>query len=184
MTGSKNDHEPMTTTEETTVDTERADLRTALRKHRHFLTATLKGVSDDDAGRRTTVSELCLGGIVKHVTQTEQMWCGFIEQGASAFPQWDDPDAFQARLDSFVMLPGDSVASVLDACAEAAARTDALIVGLPSLDATQALPEAPWFEKGGWSARRVFLHLLAELSQHAGHADIVREAVDGHKTMG
>ena len=55
---------------------------------------------------------------------------------------------------------------------------------LPSLDAGRALPEAPWFEKGEWTARRVFLHLLAELSQHAGHADIVREAIDGHKTMG
>ena len=96
----------------------------------------------------------------------------------------DDPDAFQARVDSFVMLPGDTVASVLEAYAVAAARTDALVVDLPSLDATQALPEAPWFEKGEWTARRVFLHLLAELSQHAGHADIVREAIDGHKTMG
>ena len=174
----------MTTIEETTVDTERADLLAALRKHRHFLTGTLKGVSDADAGRRTTVSELCLGGIVKHVTQTEEMWCGFIEEGAAAFPAWDDPTAFQARLDSFVMLPGDTVASVLEAYAAAAARTDALVAGLPSLDAARALPEAPWFEKGEWTARRVFLHLLAELSQHAGHADIVREAIDGHKTMG
>jgi hypothetical protein len=174
----------MTTTEETDVDTERADLLAALGKHRRFLVGTLTDVSDVDAGRRTTVSELCLGGIVKHVTQTDQMRCGFIEQGASAFPRWDDPDAFQARLDSFVMLPGDTVASVLEAYAVVAARTDALVVGLPSLDATQALPEAPWFEKGEWTARRTFLHLLAELSQHAGHADIVREAIDGHKTMG
>jgi hypothetical protein len=174
----------MTTIEETTVDTERVDLLRALRKHRRFLVGTLEGVSDADAGRRTTVSELCLGGILKHVTQTEQMWCGFIEHGASAFPAWDDPDAFQARVDSFVMLPGDTVESVLDAYAVAAARTDVLVAELPSLDLVQALPEAPWFEKGGWTARRVFLHLLAELSQHAGHADIVREAIDGHKTMG
>jgi len=174
----------MTINGETAMDNERADLLSALGKHRGFLVGTLKGVSDADAGRRTTVSELCLGGIVKHVTQTEQMWCGFIEEGASAFPRWDDPGAFQARLDSFAMLPGDSVASVIEAYAVAAARTDALVVGLPSLDATQALPEAPWFENGEWTARRVFLHLLAELSQHAGHADIVREAIDGHKTMG
>lgn len=166
------------------MDTERVDLLAALTKHRAFLVQTLHGVSDADAGRRTTVSELCLGGIVKHVAQTEQMWCTFIEEGASAFPAWDDPDAFQARIDSFIMLPGDSVASVLDAYVEAARRTDALVAALPSLDATQSLPEAPWFEPGEWTARRMFLHLLAELAQHAGHADIVREALDGAKTMG
>jgi hypothetical protein len=184
MIGSRPQDDHMTITEETTVDTERADLLAALAKHRGFLVHTLAGVSDADAGRRTTVSELCLGGIVKHVTQTEEMWTAFVVQGASAFPAWDDPAAFHARLDSFGMLPGDTVASVLDAYREVAARTDALVADLPSLDATQALPDAPWFEKAEWSARRVVLHLLAELSQHAGHADIIREALDGQKTMG
>ena len=36
----------------------------------------------------------------------------------------------------------------------------------------------------GRSARRVFLHIVAETTQHAGHADIIREAIDGQKTMG
>ena len=64
-------------------------------------------------------------------------------------------------------------------------RTDELVGALESLDASQPLPVAPWFEPGGrWSARRALLHILAETSQHAGHADIVREAIDGAKTMG
>jgi hypothetical protein len=184
MAGSHLHHGDMTITEENDVDTERADLLAALAKHRGFLVQTLDGVSDADAGRRTTVSELCLGGVVKHVTQTEGQWVAFVEQGAAAFPAWDDPAAFQARLDAFTMLPGDTVASVLAAYAEQARRTDALVVSLPSLDAGQALPEAPWFEPGEWSARRTFLHVLAETAQHAGHADVIREALDGAKTMG
>ena len=68
--------------------------------------------------------------------------------------------------------------------AEAARRTDELIPTL-DLDAAQPLPVAPWFEPGGrWSARRVLLHLIAETVQHAGHADIIRESLDGAKTMG
>ena len=48
-----------------------------------------------------------------------------------------------------------------------------------------AYPGAPWFEPGATrSARRVFLHVVAETAQHAGHADILREAIDGQKTMG
>jgi hypothetical protein len=166
------------------TDQERRDILSTLAKHRNFLVHTLDGLSDADAGSRPTVSELCVGGIVKHVTQTERMWVDFIEQGASAFPAWDDPNAFQARMDAFTMLPGDTVESVLAAYAEVAARTDELIGTLPSLDAGNALPEAPWFEQGEWSARRVLLHLVAETSQHAGHADIVREAIDGQRTMG
>ena len=53
------------------------------------------------------------------------------------------------------------------------------------LDASHPLPEAPWFEPGAsWTFRRVFLHVIAETTQHAGHADIIREAIDGSRTMG
>jgi hypothetical protein len=54
-----------------------------------------------------------------------------------------------------------------------------------SLDISHPLPDAPWFEPGAcWSARRVALHILAETAQHSGHADIIRESLDGAKTMG
>jgi len=53
------------------------------------------------------------------------------------------------------------------------------------LDLEQDLPVTPWWPAGTkWSARRAILHIIAETSQHAGHADIVREAIDGQKTMG
>ena len=65
-----------------------------------------------------------------------------------------------------------------------AAATDALVATV-DLDSSQPLPEAPWFAPGArWSARRVFTHILAETAQHAGHADIIREAIDGQKSMG
>ena len=66
-----------------------------------------------------------------------------------------------------------------------ARRTDELVASLPDLDVSHPLPKAPWFPPGDrWSARRVLLHIIAETAQHAGHADIIREALDGSKTMG
>ena len=68
---------------------------------------------------------------------------------------------------------------------DVARHTDELVAALPSLDASHPLPEAPWFEPGArWSARRVLLHIVAETAQHAGHADIIRETIDGAKSMG
>ena len=83
------------------------------------------------------------------------------------------------------MLEGETLAGLLGEYAQVADRTAALVVTLPDLEVTQPLPEARWFQPGArWSARRVLLHLIAETAQDAGHADILRECLDGAKTMG
>ncbi|MFF9644312.1 DinB family protein [Kitasatospora aureofaciens] len=171
----------------TPVTGERADLLVALEKQRHFLRFTTRDLTDEQAGLRTTASELCLGGLVKHVSSVERLWADFIVEGASAMPDFSamtEAD-FARRADEFRMLPGETLAGVLAEYAEVARRTDELVATLPDLNATQALPKAPWFEADAeWSARRVLLHIVAETAQHAGHADIIREALDGAKSMG
>ena len=176
--------EDMTMTEQITG--ERADLLAMLAKHRHFLRFTTRGLTDEQAGLRTTASELCLGGLVKHVASVERGWADFIVEGPSAlgdFIQMSEED-LQKRADEFRMLPGETLAGVLDGYAEVARRTDELVAALPDLDAVQPLPKAPWFTDTEWSARRVILHIIAETAQHAGHADIIRESLDGAKSMG
>ncbi|GAB2750367.1 DinB family protein [Kitasatospora kifunensis] len=166
---------------------ERADLLAMLAKHRHFLRFTTRDLTDEQAGQRTTASELCLGGLIKHVTSMERGWANFIVEGPSAmgdFSTMTEAD-FARYADDFKMLPGDTLAGVLAAYAEVADRTDKLVPTLPDLGATQPLPKAPWFEPGArWSARRVLMHIIAETAQHAGHADIIRESLDGAKSMG
>ncbi len=159
---------------------ERRDLIATLDKHRGFLRQTLEGMSYDQIRLTSTVSQLSLGSIVKHVTATETTWRTFIEKGAAAFDEMS-PDAYEAQ---WTLGEGDTVESLLAAYARAAAQTDALAAAV-DLDSEHELPVAPWFEPGAsWSARRCMLHIIAEGAQHAGHADIVREAIDGAKTMG
>lgn len=82
------------------------------------------------------------------------------------------------------MQPGDTVESVLASYAEVAAETERTLRTL-DLDTSHELPKAPWFESGArWTVRRTVIHIIAETAQHAGHADIIREAIDGAKTMG
>jgi hypothetical protein len=172
------------TTEPDVETGERADLLETLDKHRGFLRHTVGSLTDDQAGQRTTTSALCLGGLIKHVALVEERWGDFIERGPAAMASTDKA-SMQAHTDSFRMLPGETLAGLLDRYDEVARRTDNLVASLASLDASHPLPDAPWFEPGArWSARRVFLHIIAETAQHAGHADIIRESLDGAKTMG
>jgi uncharacterized damage-inducible protein DinB len=173
----------MTATTRTTG--ERADLVQSLDRHRFFLRNTLRGITDEQAARRTTVSELTLAGLIKHVTLTERQWVNFILEGPSTMPGPEDEQAMRSWMNAFRMLDGEAVEGLLAAYDDVARRTDELVETIPDLDATQPLPSAPWFEPGaGWSARRVILHIIAETAQHAGHADIIRESLDGAKSMG
>lgn len=163
---------------------ERADLLQTLDKHRNFLRYTVRDLTDEQAAAVPTASALCLGGLIKHVTDTERSWVNFIEQGPSAMESEDDGDMAD-WMAGFRMSPQDTLTDLLEKYQAVADRTDQLVRDLPDLDASQPLPVAPWFEAGAsWSARRVLLHVIAETSQHAGHADIIRESIDGAKTMG
>ncbi|MFD6565620.1 DinB family protein [Micromonospora profundi] len=166
----------MTTTD---LTRERADLLQSLRRHRGFLLQTVDGLTDEQAATRTTVSELCLGGLVKHVAAMEERWMRFAVGGAQEMER--EPVDWVGQ---FQMAPDETLAGLVERFDEVSRRTDELI-GTLDLDAAHPLPEAPWFEPGAaWTVRRVLLHLIAETSQHAGHADILREAIDGAKTMG
>ena len=161
------------------VTGERADLLAALQRTRGFLRQTVAGLTDEQAALRSTVSELCLGGLIKHVALVEERWLRFAVGGAEAMES--QPIDWTGQ---FRMRDGETLADVLDGFNRVARATDQLIPTL-DLDATHPLPVAPWFEPGArWSVRQVLLHVIAETAQHAGHADILRESIDGAKTMG
>lgn len=166
---------------------ERADLLAMLAKQRHFLCFTVRGLTDEQARQRTTVSELSLGGLIKHVAAVERTWARFIVHGPAVsrdFSAMTEAD-FAAWAEGFRLLPGETLAGALGDYAEAAGQTDELLATVPDLDASHPLPPAPWNPPNArWSARRTLLHIAEETAQHAGHADIIRESLDGAKSMG
>lgn len=171
---------------------ERADILDLLHKHRELFLVTVRGLTDDQARQRPTVSELTLGGLVKHVSRTEQSWTRFIVAGPPEGPEIDwaridwsnPPPEVREFQDSFRVLEDETLAGLLAEYDAVAAATDALVTEV-DLDSSQPLPKAPWHEPGSrWTARRVFLHIAVETAQHAGHADIIRESIDGQKSMG
>lgn len=144
------------------------------------------------ARTRTTVSELTLGGLVKHVADVEAQWATFMAEGAGSAPDvdwesidWANPPAEVAAFaDSHRLLENETLEGQLARYAEIARHTNELVATL-DLDTVHALPKAPWFQPGAtWSDCRTVMHVLAETSQHAGHADIIRESLDGQKTTG
>jgi uncharacterized damage-inducible protein DinB len=171
----------------TNLTGERADLLAMLAKARHFLRFTARDLTDEQARQRTTVSELTLGGLIKHVTAVERNWAGFIVRGPSVMPDFSamtEAD-FKEHAEGFRLLPGETLAGVLAEYEDVAKRTDELVATLPDLDADRPLPPAPWNPPGErWSVRRTLLHIATETAQHAGHADIIRESLDGAKSMG
>ncbi|MGW0904097.1 DinB family protein [Streptomyces sp. NPDC002853] len=180
------------------LDAERTDLLAGLAGARSALISTVHELSDEQAGRRPTVSALCLGGLVKHVASIEEGWLRFVLDGPSAMRYdlpdgvtWEDLAAGTARVfpqwaidhqNDFRMLPGETLAGIVARYEKVAARSEEIITSVPDLSATHPLPEAPWHEPGAVrSVRGVLMHVIAETAQHAGHADILREALDGRK---
>ncbi|MCY9786367.1 DinB family protein [Nocardiopsis sp. EMB25] len=170
--------------QDTTVDAERAALLQALEEARGNLRYTVRDLTEEQARRRTTASELCLGGIVKHMTRGERRWSRFMAEGDHG-TDYLDPEVVAAHEGGFRMEDDETLADVLADYGRAAKETEAVVGALPDLDVRQDLPTAPWWPEGGSrSARETLLFIISETAQHSGHADIIRESLDGQKTMG
>ena len=159
------------------VADERTGLLSYLAQQRAGILYASHGLTDEQAMARPSVSELSLGGLVKHAALVEQAWIGFLSDGEMSVFLPDNDWA-----DGFRLVDGETLADVVSFSADVARTTEKVVGDLPdlgmSLPATG--PGAPWIPSGMvWSPRWILLHLIEETARHAGHADIVRESLDG-----
>jgi Protein of unknown function (DUF664) len=162
------------------VADERDGLMAYLAQQRSVLRIAAYGLTDEQARTVPTRSALSVGGLVKHVAAVERNWVDIVLQRPSVAR--DDPA--QGEVDytaGFRMGPQETLAGLLSDYEAAARETDE---ALAPLDLAQPVPvprDVPWFPRDvdAWSVRWVLLHLIQETARHAGHADIVREHLDG-----
>jgi uncharacterized damage-inducible protein DinB len=156
------------------VADERDGLLTFLAQQRRVLKAAAYGLTPAQLRATPSVSALSVGGLIKHVTDVERGWTdsilrkrrsGSVEEYGAGFSLTED----------------DTIESLIAAYDEVATYTEEAVAGIADLGEPVPVPDEPWFPKDieAWSVRWVLLHVIEETCRHAGHADIVRESIDG-----
>jgi uncharacterized damage-inducible protein DinB len=151
--------------------------------HQQAFLAVSFGLTDAAARAKPTVSALSIGGLIKHVTAVQRAWIERVK-AAPDFPAQDPRPKQQVMAeyaDQHVMRDDETLEGLLAALTAQNAETLRVIDGA-DLDTFVPVPrDVPWFptDVDHWSVRWVVHHLINELSRHAGHADIIRESIDG-----
>jgi uncharacterized damage-inducible protein DinB len=165
------------------VSDERSALREYLSYHQSAFFAVAYGLTDEQARLTPTVSALSIGGLVKHVTGMQRTWMSRAAAAPDAPPM--DPRSFDEIANDFadqhVMRADETLDGLLSAF-EAENAASLHLVDTVDLNAKVPVPQdIPWFPRGlkAWSVRWVILHVINELTRHSGHADIIRESIDG-----
>jgi hypothetical protein len=156
------------------VANERDGLLAYLAQQRYLLRISAHGLTNQQARETPTSSALSIGGLIKHLGFVERGWIDIVLQRHS-----NSEDEYQ---DAFCLGPDETLAGVLDRYDEVAVETVTVIGGIADLAQPVPVPrDVPWFPKDvdAWSVRWVLLHLIEETARHAGHADIIREHLDG-----
>jgi uncharacterized damage-inducible protein DinB len=156
------------------VGDEREGLLAYLAQQRHVLRVAAYGLTDEQAWAAPAASALSVGGLIKHVAFAERSWVETVLQ------QPRRPREYYEQ--GFRREPGETLGTVLELYAQVAKETEAVIAEIGDLGQAVPVPKGvPWFpaDVEAWSVRWVLLHLIEETARHAGHADIVRESLDG-----
>jgi hypothetical protein len=143
---------------------------------RDGLIRKIEGVSDADARRTPTASALSLLGIVKHCALWERRWFQVVMAGRRFPGEWPEGD-YTGMAEDFVVGERDTVDYWVASYREQAAISREITAGL-ELDAPCARTDL-----ADRNLRWVLLHLIEETARHAGHADIIRETLDGTRGM-
>jgi hypothetical protein len=146
-------------------------------QQRDVMRLTAFGLTDDQARlAAVSPSSLSVGGLLKPVPFVEEGWVDLVLERQRPAAGEDD------YADNFVMRADESLADLLARSIAVGEETERVVRAIPDLGQRVPVPPGvPWYPQDldAWSVRWVLVHLVSEIARHAGHGDIVREAVDG-----
>ncbi|GAB1643633.1 DinB family protein [Krasilnikovia sp. MM14-A1259] len=157
------------------ITTEQEGLLAYLAQMRYVLKLTAFGLTDEQLRAAPSASTLTVGGLVKHCASTEEGWLATMRKEPR-------PMDFQQYAADFQLADGETIDDVFARYDRAAAHTEQTVREIGDLDYSVPVDRSvPWNRKDldTFTMRWVLLHLIQETARHAGHADIVRESVDG-----
>jgi hypothetical protein len=157
-------------------------LRSFLDHYRATVRLQASGLTDEQLERTLAPSDMTLGGMLKHLAFVEDYWLSYNLAARGASPPWDtapwedDPDwdwhsaagTTHAELDALLV----------EAIVRSDACLDAVLAADPDLGQLVARPRDPATGETA-TVRWVLVHMIEEYARHAGHADLVRQSIDG-----
>ncbi len=154
------------------VESERDCLLAFLGEQRAALRRATHGLDNNQARATPSTSGLCLAGLIKHVTSTEENWIGTLTKHHTASAE---------QSGGFDLTDRDGLPQVLEHYQLTAQRTESIVVAVDDLGTLVPISYLnPRMPAGLMrSARWVLLHVIEETARHVGHADIIRESLDG-----
>ncbi len=156
-----------------------ATLLGALERQRRTFAWKCGGLDGEDLGRRLGPSAITVGGLIKHLALVEEYTLGTKFLGEPLGPPWvglgleEDPDA-EWRTGAT-----DSADELWSLWRHAVARSRAIVARTLAEGGLDALSPGPWPPDGRPSLRRMLIDLVEEYARHVGHADLLRESIDG-----
>lgn len=155
--------------------TEREVLEGFLEYHRNTLKRRLDGLTEEQARRRLVPSQTTLIGLVRHLAAVERGW---FQRILAQRPAEEIDGNSRGDEVSWTVGPQETIAEVTAEYDEACGRSREIAAGF-ALD--HAVPHP---RLGQVSLRWIYVHMIEETAQHAGHADILREQIDGATGLG
>ena len=158
------------------VHDERDGLLAFLEQRRYLLKLTGFGLTPDQLRATPSASELSVGGLIKHSAYTEAGWIDTVLQRPPSYPPayaWDQ---------HFDVAEGETLDEIIAFYDKVAEETTRVVAEIDDLGQPVPIDKSvPWNPQDydNWSVRWVLLHLIEETAHHTGHADIIRQSLDG-----
>lgn len=161
---------------------ERETLEQFLDYFRAVLIRKAEGLDEQQVRQRVAPSTLDLLGLVRHMALVEQWWFDNAVGGNDRPPAWADNPAAATDEQEWQHLPTDTMADAIQTLQCEIANSRAILAGVDSVEALTAIDVGPPDNPerfGRRTVRWVLVHMVEEYARHCGHADLLREAIDG-----